>query len=516
MPIITLPSGQELNYIEVGPSDAPAVLFLHALFTGAVMWESQISALSGEFRCIAFDARGHGNTPATSPFTTTDIVNDAIALLDHLSIKNAALVGNSQGGWLALEMALKCPERVTAISLISTSVRGQSEQSLIGMKKLAEIWKDQGIEAIKGAFVWTALGDSFTDEKEIAKWLGVADKRGAETRVLAFESAMSRSALENKIGSLQHPVQILHAQEDRSFPVEEAEYSRKALGAAVKDFAIIPNGAHVLPLTNPEGANGYVGGPVSRIMSYAGYRVFGLARSAEKGAELAKFDVIPVIGTLEDNSNRAQHASKILKALDVISKYRSEHMPEADEEMFVVYTSGLAVYGGNDPPGSVVTEETEAKPGPFVAFRPAVEKKILEPLLEHPPNVPFPILGTPDSLRSVAHVQDVAAVYLRAVQRREEVAGQLFNVANRVHERWGEVMDKAAKVMGWQGTFTYISPRTPFEQHRAGGTGVVVNPVRVEKVLGFRQRHAGLLEGIERWYEMWLAGRRGTNGGAKL
>ena len=81
-------------------------------------------ALAERFRVIAFDNRGAGRSSGPpGPYTTRQMADDAAALLDHLGIDRAHVIGQSMGGMIAQELALGDPERVDRLVLYSTVAR---------------------------------------------------------------------------------------------------------------------------------------------------------------------------------------------------------------------------------------------------------------------------------------------------------------------------------------------------------------------------------------------------------
>ncbi|GGW93193.1 hydrolase [Streptomyces malachitofuscus] len=108
-----LPSGDgDLAYRDTGGT-GPALVLLHGGFLDHRMWDAQVPALAASHRVLAPDARGHGaSTNATRPFRPAD---DVAALLDHLGIGSAVLVGLSMGAGTAVDTALEHPRRVRAL-----------------------------------------------------------------------------------------------------------------------------------------------------------------------------------------------------------------------------------------------------------------------------------------------------------------------------------------------------------------------------------------------------------------
>ena len=103
--------------------DGPAVLLLHSGVCDRRMWDPQWPALlDAGHRVIRCDLRGFGDTPlAEKPY---DNAADVLDLLDRLDVGETAIVGASFGGAIALDIASRSPERVTALALLCTAFPG--------------------------------------------------------------------------------------------------------------------------------------------------------------------------------------------------------------------------------------------------------------------------------------------------------------------------------------------------------------------------------------------------------
>ncbi|MFF5721501.1 alpha/beta fold hydrolase [Streptomyces buecherae] len=103
--------------------DGPAVLLLHSGVCDRRMWDAQWPTLvDAGYRMVRCDLRGFGETPAPDrPHSNAD---DVLDLLDGLGIDRVALVGSSYGGRVALEVAARWPERVSALALLCSAFPG--------------------------------------------------------------------------------------------------------------------------------------------------------------------------------------------------------------------------------------------------------------------------------------------------------------------------------------------------------------------------------------------------------
>jgi len=127
MPILDV-AGASLYYETHGHVSAPALLLIHAGIASLRMWDAVVPALEGDHNVIRFDARGFGGTrSAGGPHSDRD---DARALLDHLGVAEATVVGSSRGGGIAVDLALETPERVSGLVLVGADIDGAPDLSL--------------------------------------------------------------------------------------------------------------------------------------------------------------------------------------------------------------------------------------------------------------------------------------------------------------------------------------------------------------------------------------------------
>lgn len=106
----------QLYYIEQG--EGQPLILLHGNGENCDYFEHQIPYFSSNYRVIAIDTRGHGKTPrGVKPFTIKQFAEDLHDFMDEKGIAKAILLGFSDGGNIALEFALKYPERVEKLVL---------------------------------------------------------------------------------------------------------------------------------------------------------------------------------------------------------------------------------------------------------------------------------------------------------------------------------------------------------------------------------------------------------------
>ena len=97
-----------VSYSDHGPDDAPVIIFIHGFPLNKSMWNIQVEALKENYRVIAYDIRGHGNSdPGIDEFFIELFVIDLLRLMEKLKIEKSILCGLSLGGYIALNAVLK-------------------------------------------------------------------------------------------------------------------------------------------------------------------------------------------------------------------------------------------------------------------------------------------------------------------------------------------------------------------------------------------------------------------------
>ena len=115
-------NGTRLVYEAAG--DGPPVVLLHGFTLDMRMWDDQMPAFAARHRVVRYDLRGFGASAPFVPGEPYTHADDQRALMTHLGIGRAAVVGLSMGGWAALEFALTYPESVSALVLVDSALRG--------------------------------------------------------------------------------------------------------------------------------------------------------------------------------------------------------------------------------------------------------------------------------------------------------------------------------------------------------------------------------------------------------
>ena len=233
-------NGQRINFEDTGGS-GPAVIFSHGFLMDRTMFEPQVAALTPGFRCITWDERGFGGTAATGPFTYWDSANDALALLDHLSVDAAFFVGMSQGGFVSLRAALTAPDRVRGLGLIDTQSGVEAAETRPIYEAMVDDWTTNGPhDELAAAVASIIFGGGYDASAWIAKWQA-GDKAAIRE---PFTTLMGRDDVTSRLGEITAPTIIFHGEEDAAIAMAHAELVR------------IPGAGHASNLSHPDAVNG--------------------------------------------------------------------------------------------------------------------------------------------------------------------------------------------------------------------------------------------------------------------
>ncbi len=142
-------------YGELGKSETSPLLLIPGAFMATDSMKSWVSAFADQRAVIVFDQQGHGRTPDTSRgMSYEQFADDAAALLRALKVERASVLGYSQGGGVALQLALRHPTLVDKLVSMSATYRQDG-------------WYPSVLEAIEGisatAFAGTPIEQAFME-----------------------------------------------------------------------------------------------------------------------------------------------------------------------------------------------------------------------------------------------------------------------------------------------------------------------------------------------------------------
>lgn len=194
-----------------GQENATPVLFLHGNASSATFWEEVMLALPSGYRGIAPDQRGYGDADRTNKIDATrgmgDFADDAIALLDHLGIQQAHVVGHSLGGSVIWRLLMDYPSRFLTVTLVCPG----SPYGFGGTKDVdgTPNWSDfagSGGGVVNPAFAKAiADGDRSTDNAQASPRIVMNNFYWKPPFVPVREEELLSSLLSEHIGEQEYP-----------------------------------------------------------------------------------------------------------------------------------------------------------------------------------------------------------------------------------------------------------------------------------------------------------------------
>jgi pimeloyl-ACP methyl ester carboxylesterase len=248
-----------LNGIDIAYRDEGAgqpILFIHAFPLHSASWDRQIVVFSPHHRVIAPDLRGLGASARGSGAASLDQhADDLAALLDHLTIENATVVGLSLGGYISFALWRRHRQRVAALILADTRAAGDSDEAKQGREKNARLAEEQGPGALADQMLPKLLAHnaSATLRAEVRAIIESNDRAGIAATLRAMAARPDSTPL---LATIDVPALVIVGAEDTLTPPSEAAAMCNAIPAC--RLAEIPGAGHLSNLEAPEAFNAEV------------------------------------------------------------------------------------------------------------------------------------------------------------------------------------------------------------------------------------------------------------------
>jgi pimeloyl-ACP methyl ester carboxylesterase len=259
--------GRGVNVVDTG-GDGPPMLFLHGLGGLWQNWLLNIPAFMGTHRCVAPDLPGFGGSEMPREKISIRGYARAIdALCDRLEIEDPVVVGNSMGGFVAAELALSFPTRVTRLVLVSAaglSIEYQRRQPLLaGARVLTAVSARTGARA-SGPVVRrprlrrVVLQGVVRYPEKLSAALTWELVQGADSPgFLPALDALTDYSFRDKLEAIEVPTLIVWGRNDMLVPVGDAERFERLIGANARSV-IFEDTGHVSMLERPSRFNALV------------------------------------------------------------------------------------------------------------------------------------------------------------------------------------------------------------------------------------------------------------------
>ncbi len=246
------------------------VLLLHGFPLSGEMWDPQLEALAGSFRVIVPDLSGFGasqGVPSDGACLMSDLAADAVALLDHLEVGRAVVVGLSMGGYAALALGEGAPERLRGLVLADTRAGADTEAARQSRLDTARRVLAEGTDFLVGALTPKLLGRTTREQRpDVVARVERMIREAPPAGVAAAQRGMAeRPGRARVLPHLDVPVLILVGEEDELTPPEESRAMEREIRGG--ELVTIPEAGHLSSLERPETFTEALGSFLRRLRS---------------------------------------------------------------------------------------------------------------------------------------------------------------------------------------------------------------------------------------------------------
>lgn len=238
------------------------IVFHHGLGSTRGIWAGWLPALIAGYRVVTFDMRGHGASAkpdARAPLTLDMLTDDLFAVMDAAGVGSAHLVGESIGGTIALNAALRSPERFTSLTVSNGAHVGATIQSVQNWRTLLASGDatDWSLHMMGQRFHHGAIGQDAWD------WYHHQQSACCPDVLIGGMEALVGADLRPRLGELHLPVLLLHPDNSPFIPVPlMADFRDRVANARLH---VIGHARHGLPFSHAGICAGLLAGFLAEI-----------------------------------------------------------------------------------------------------------------------------------------------------------------------------------------------------------------------------------------------------------
>ena len=232
----------------VRAGEGSPIVLLHGVGLRAEAWNAQIDDLVGHFGVIAVDMPGHGESAPIGDSPTLADYSERVA--EALS-EPVCLAGHSMGAMIALDLAIRYPERVRGVAALNAIYRRSAEAAEAVRQRAASLDRASKADPAEPLSRW--FGEAESPEATACRdWLTGVSLTGYRQAYGVF--AQEDGPSDHALGGLRCPALFLTGSEDpNSTPAMSKAMAAKAPKGRV---LVIDGAAHMMPMTHPAQVNG--------------------------------------------------------------------------------------------------------------------------------------------------------------------------------------------------------------------------------------------------------------------
>lgn len=244
------------------------IVFLHAFPLHGGMWSAQEATIADLARPFSLHARGFGGRASAGPHMFEHMVDDVLSQLDALQIADAIVCGLSMGGYLALRMFERAPERFAGLILCGTHSQADTDTQRLARADAMHNVMTHGVPAFAQAFAERALCPASVEHRpalmaEVTSMIGQASAADIAAGLLALTTRTDTSQV---LPRITVPTCVVVGALDAITPPEQVcAMAERIPGARVH---AVPNCGHLVSLEQPQTFNVLLREHVERCLSW--------------------------------------------------------------------------------------------------------------------------------------------------------------------------------------------------------------------------------------------------------
>lgn len=241
-----------VSYNDEGSDKAPVIIFIHGFPLNKSMWDKQVKELKDNYRVIACDIRGHGNSETGDVDFSIDLfVQDLLSFMDALKIEKTILCGLSMGGYIALNAIENHPQRFNALILSDTNCSADTAEAKEKRMNAIESIEENGVDKFANDLIINLFSaESFKRNlKEIQEVKEMIVKTTIPSLSKSLHALAERKETCVKLSEIKIPVLILVGKEDKITPPDAARFMQSKIKDSL--LSIIEHAGHLSNLENP-------------------------------------------------------------------------------------------------------------------------------------------------------------------------------------------------------------------------------------------------------------------------
>lgn len=245
-------AGYQVGYDDQG--EGLPLLFLHGFPHDRTLWAAQRVSLSPHARCIVPDIRGFGHSSTHGPHSMDQYADDAVALLDWLSIDAAVVCGLSMGGYIAMAMWRRHPDRIRGMVFCDTKAGADSDEGKARRDELIALVKRDGTRAITETQITGMVGSTTRERRPevVAALRAMMGRQSAAGMTGALHALRDRPDSRETLRTISVPSLVIVGEDDVLTPIKEARAIAEALPSVARvRLEIIAGAGHVPCLERP-------------------------------------------------------------------------------------------------------------------------------------------------------------------------------------------------------------------------------------------------------------------------